>query len=335
MTEVRTEVYLDGKEVADRVVEIQQGNDPRILVRSFDVEAQMADDRTIDVRVVPFDQVATVSDPPDWKPYREQFMPRVFDRNEKAANRVLLRAGFGHDGLTKDGNRKPGLGGVVGHGVELLSRDDGYIARFKMHSGSEADTARELVADNVMTGVSAEFVPIKDRRTGDGILQRVKAHLDSVLLTYKPAYSKAQVLAMREESEMVDEELMPPPINKQLLERCAELGIDLPEGQALLLARAYTEATWDGSASRYDTPEAYCSASAIDLNPAGAKKTKDRCHLPYKEPSGTINVNGVRAALSRIGQGFPQDATQPQRDAAQSRLEKILASFNQSSPPAA
>ena len=319
MTEVQDEVTVDTGEQAD----------PRILVRSFGAQAEMADDRTIEVRVVPFDEIATVSDPPDFRPYREQFMPLVFDRNERAPNRVFLRAGFGHDGLTQNGERKPGLGGVVGHGRELLSRDDGYIAWFKMHAGNEADTARELVADKVLTGVSAEFVPLKNNRTKDGILQRVKAHLDSVLLTYQPAYSKSQVLAMREET--VDEELMPPPINKALLERCADLGIELPEGQALLLARAYSEASWDGSASRWDTPEAYCAASAIDLNPAGAKKTKDRCHLPYKEPgSGTININGVRAALSRIGQGYPQDASQSQRDAARATLERILNAFNSS-----
>jgi hypothetical protein len=88
---------------------------------------------------------------------------------------------------------------------------------------------------------------------------------------------------------------------------------------------------WDGSASRWDTPEAYCAASAIDLNPAGKAKIKDRCHLPYKEPgSGTININGVKAALSRLGQGLPQDATQGQRDEAQRTLERILNSFTSS-----
>ena len=319
MTEVQDEVTVETGE-----------GDPRILVRSFGAQAEMADDRTIEVRVVPFDEVATVADPPDFRAYREQFVHQVFDRNEKAANRVLLRAGFGHDGLTEDGYRKPGLGGVVGHGVELISREgDGYLARFKMHSGSEADTARELVAEKVLTGVSAEFVPIRNNRTKDNILQRVKAHLDSVLLTYQPAYSKSQVLAMREET--VDDELLPPPINRALLEKCADLGIDLPEGQAILLSRTYTEVAWDGSASRWDSAEAYCAASAIDLNPTGAKKTKDRCHLPYKEPgSGAININGVRAALSRIGQGMPQDATQAQRDAAKATLERILNAFNSS-----
>lgn len=305
-----------------------------VLVRTYGVEAEMSDDRTIDVRVVPFGEVAEVADPPDFRPYREQFMPGVFSKQEGAANRILLRVGPGHTGLEPTtGERKAGLAGVIGHGKELLGRTDGYVGRFKIHSGAEADTARELVADGVLHGVSAEFVPIKTIRSREGVVQRVKAHLDSVLLTYMPAYSKAQVLAMREEEEEVfDEELMPPPINHELLERCADLGIELPEGQALLLARAYTETAWDGSASRWDTPEAYCSASAIDLNPAGAKKTKDRCHLPYKEPgSGTININGVRAALSRIGQGFPQDASAAQRASAQATLERILASFNKSS----
>ncbi len=325
--EVRTEIHLDGKEIADRVSEIQQRE---VLVRTFAAQVEMADDRTIDVRVVPFDEVIEVADPPDYRRYREQFMPGVFAHQENAANRIYLRAGQGHDSVD-EGVRKPGLLGVVGHGQSLVGRDDGYFARFKMHSGTEAETARELVADGVYTGVSAEFYPAKNVRTREGIVQRVKANLESVLLTPIPAYSKSQILAMREGEVTVDEGLMPPAPNLELLERCADLGIELPEGMAMLLTRAYTEAPWDGSASRFDTPEAYCAASAIDLNRAGSAKTKTNCHLPYKEPSGTINVNGVRAALSRIGQGFPTDATQPQRDAAKSRLEKILNSFNSTS----
>jgi phage head maturation protease len=303
-----------------------------VLVRTFGVQAEMADDRTIDVRVVPFDEIATVADPPDFRPYKEQWMPGVFSHQENAANRVYLRVGSGHDQIDTNGDRKPGLIGVVGHGQTLISREDGYHARFKMHTGTEADTARELVSDGVLTGVSAEFFEKKNIRGRDGVLRRYKADLDSVLLTPTPAYSKAQVLAMREEDVVtVDEESIPPPINRALLERCADLGVDLPEGMALLLTRSYTEASWDGSASRWDTPEAYCAAAAIDLNPSGGPKTKDRCHLPFKDPSGEINVAGVRAALSEIGKGNPLDATQEQRDAARSRLEKILASFNSTS----
>jgi len=212
-----------------------------ILVRTYGVQAEMADERTLDVRVVPFDEVATVADPPDFQPYKEQFMPGVFSHQEKAANRILLRVGFGHDMLDPTGSpqgatRKPGFVGVIGHGQQLVGREDGYHARFKMHNNTEADTARELISDGVLTGVSAEFYPGRNIRSREGVIQRVRANLDSVLLTHSPAYSKAQVLAMREaEQETLDEEFMPPPPSLELLARVKAMGVPLPQGMAVLL----------------------------------------------------------------------------------------------------
>ncbi len=302
-----------------------------VLVRTFAVDSQSLDGRTLHVRVVPFDEVATVADPPDFRPYKEQFDPGVFSAQENAAHRIRLRSD--HAGIDDMGGRKPGLVGVVGNGVSLREANNGYEAEFRFLNTPDADTALELIREGGFDGVSAEFIPKVTHMRGD-VKVRVKAHLDSVALALGPAYSKAEILALREGEEViVDESLLPPAVNTELLERCAELGIDLPEDMAILLSRAYTEIAWDGSASRWDTPEAYCAAAAIDLNPAGKPKTKDNCHLPFKEPgSGAINVGGVRAALSRIGQGFPNDATQPQRDAAKARLEKILSAFNSTSP---
>jgi HK97 family phage prohead protease len=300
-----------------------------ILVRTFAVQAQAGDGRTINVRVVPFNEVAEVADPPDFKPYKEQFMPGAFARNVPHAHRIRLRSD--HAALDENGGRKSGTSGIVGTGKSLTETEGGYEGEFQFLDTPDAMTARELVLNGGYDGVSAEFLPLKSMRTSDGVVQRQVAHLDSVALATGPAYSQASILSLREE-QIVDESMMPPPPNVELLERCAELGIDLPEGMAILLTRAYTEQPWDGSASRWDTPEAYCAAAAIDLNTPGGPKTKDRCHLPFKEPgSGAINVGGVRAALSRIGQGFPRDATQPQRDAARVRLEKILAAFNSTS----
>lgn len=317
--------------MSEVVEEAKVGRD--ILVRTFAVQAQAGDGRTINVRVVPFNEVADVADPPDFKPYKEQFMPGAFARNEPHAHRIRLRSD--HAALDADGGRKSGTSGIVGTGVKLTETDGGYEGEFKFLDTPDAMTARELVLNGGYDGVSAEFLPIKSMRTKDGIVQRQVAHLDSVALAAGPAYSNASILSLREE-QIVDESLLPPPPNLAIVERCAELGIDLPEGMAILLSRAYTEMPWDGAASRWDTPEAYCNAAAIDLNTAGGAKTKDRCHLPFKEPgSGAINVNGVRAALSRIGQGFPQDATQPQRDAAKARLEKILGAFNSTSSTSA
>ncbi len=306
-----------------------------VLVRTFAVAEQSVDGRTLHVRVVPFGETATVADPPDFRPYEEEFVPGVFDRQMNAANRIRLRTD--HAGIDNSGARRPGLAGVVGNGLNIRETNGGVDMEFLFMNTPEADTALELVKNDAYDGVSAEFAPKVNKRTRSGVIQRVKAHLDSVALAVGPAYGGATILGLREEEDdgvvtTIDEELMPPPINLELLERCIDLGIELPEDQAILLARAFTEIPWDGSASRWDTAEAYCSAAAIDLNPSGAAKIKGRCHLPFKEPGGAINVGGVRAALSRIGQGYPEDATQPQRDAAKARLEKILSSFNSTSP---
>lgn len=300
-----------------------------VLVRTFAVESQAIDGRTLTVRVVPFDEVADVADPPDWRPYREQFMPGAFKAQENAAHRIRLRTD--HAGIDGNGSRKSGLSGVVGRGISLREANGGYEADFRFLNTAESDTALELTKDGGYDGVSAEFAPIRSVRTKDGIVQRVKAHLDSVALALGPAYSKAEILALREEQVTIDESMLPPAPDQVLIDRMMSLGIRVPEEMTLMLARAYTEIAWDGAASRFSTAEAYCAASAIDLNPSGGPKTKSACHLPYKEPTGEINVNGVRAALSRIGQGDPQDATQAERDTAKATLERILNSFNSTS----
>lgn len=302
-----------------------------VLVRTFHVETQALDGRTLTVRAVPFGEIADVADPPDWQPYKEEFLPGVFSDQQNAVNRITLRTD--HNAIDSNGERKPGVAGVVGQGVNMREDHSGVLIDFRFLGTSEADTALELVRGGGYDGVSAEFVSKKINKAGQ-IVQRVKAHLASVALAIGPAYSKAEILALRNAPEIVvDESLMPPAPNAALLERCADLGIELPEGMAILLSRAYTEMPWDGSASRWPTAEAYCAASAIDMNGNGPK-TKSMCHLPYKEPSGEINIHGVRAALARIGQGDPVDATQAQRDEARVKLEKILASFNSTSPSA-
>ena len=54
------------------------------------------------------------------------------------------------------------------------------------------------------------------------------------------------------------------------------------------------------SESDYESPEKFCSACLIDLNPPGKKKTKALCKLPVKEPSGVYNRNGIHAAAAAL-----------------------------------
>lgn len=295
-----------------------------VLVREFVAADLAVEGRTVDVRLVPFGEVARVADPPDYTPYREEWLPGCFDHQLNAANRI--HAKYGHSESVLD---------VVGHGMALRSMPgDGYHISTKIHQTPQGDTTLELLRDGALPCVSLEAVaPSKWSRLVNGVVQRSKGNLRGFAFCRQGAFAGARVLAIREEFEEDEhdfamDELLPPPPPVELLERCKRLGIKIPESMEALLERAFTESAWDGNSSRWPTAEAYCAASAIDLNPAGKPKTKSMCHLPYKEPgTGTVNVNGVRAALARIGQGFPQDASQEQRDAAKATLERLLASF--------
>lgn len=208
-----------------------------VLVRTFAVAEQELDGRTLHVRVVPFGEVATVADPPDYKPYREEFMPGVFRAQEKAAHRIRLRSD--HEAIDeRTGKRKSGTAGIVGKGVMIRESNGGVEGEFRFLETNEAETARQLVIEKAYDGVSQEFIPIRSVRSKNGILQRVKAHLDSVALAIGPAYTGAEILALREGGEVVvDEELLPPTPNRELLERCAKLGVPLPQGMATLIGQ--------------------------------------------------------------------------------------------------
>lgn len=93
-----------------------------------------------------------------------------------------------------------------------------------------------------------------------------------------------------------------------------------------------SNAPWDGSASRYDSTEAYCTACLIDENDPGAPKVQGKCHLPIKEPGGAINRNAVHAAAGGHGVGQVQASAESKRTAAR-RLVTIYRRDLKEEPP--
>jgi len=188
------------------------------LIRTFEAVAIEVEGRTVDVRVVPFGEVARVADPPDFSPYDEEWMPGVFDHQLNAANR--LHANYEHE---------RGITNVVGNGLALRSEVDGYHASFKIHETNAGATALELIRDGALPGVSLEAHPAKSVRTAAGVVHRVKAHLRGIAICRQGAFAGAQVLAVRTPPEIVDAGLLPVDMNPELVERCRRLGIELPQ----------------------------------------------------------------------------------------------------------
>jgi phage head maturation protease len=105
-----------------------------LLKRSFEVAAVEVAGRTVDVRIVPFGEVARVADPPDWEPYDEEWLPGCFDNQLSAANRI--KAKYGHSDQVTN---------VVGQGVALRSEQDGYHLTATIHTTNAGDTTLELL----------------------------------------------------------------------------------------------------------------------------------------------------------------------------------------------
>lgn len=272
--------------------------------RTFDVELAEGDGRTIDARIAPYDAPALVADPPDYRPYREAFARGAFEPQLRAAHSVKVWLNFEHD---------RGLRGIVGHATELVDREDGLHASFRVHENVDGDKALQLVNDGLLTGLSLEFAALRSK-VADGIVTRVRAHIDKVSLCRSPAYPQAQVLAVREEPSGVSvvEFDRPAPLDE---DRLAALGVDTK-------LRAIVNTPWDGSPSRWADAAAYCAACLIDDNPAGEPKVIARCHLPIREPgSGDVNANAVRNAMARVMQVQTSAAN---KTAARRRLEQLM-----------
>lgn len=330
-----------------------------IHTREFPVEfAAVGDGRTIDARIVPYNISARVSDPPDFTPYEEAFVPGAFERQLNAPNRVNIWLNFEHE---------QGIRGVIGHGVELQERADGLYGSFRVHDNPDGDKALSLVREGLLTGLSLEFASLRSRVV-DGVTQRVRAHIDKVALcrAEKAAYEGAAVLALREGAEdeaweqdvhrylgiskddMVDmpaEQLERVKQTAEEMRRTAESLNEEPEpepepeessavdetlsrlGYEKLLKRAVVKTTWDGSAARFSDEE-YQKSCLIDRG--GEAPPKERCSLPVLEPNGDLNVNALGAAASRLSQ---TQASSEQKSAAARKLMRYYGQAGMDPPP--
>lgn len=146
------------------------------------------DGRTVYGRIVPYGEVVSFLDH-DGAVRRERFVRGAFAKQSGAASRVTLS--FEH---------QEGFQNTVGYGSKLLEQDDGAYATFRLYE-SDARKVAEMI-DTSHGGLSVEFEPrgTRDEVDDQGVIVRRSVHLRRVGITGTPAYSGAEVLAVREAS---------------------------------------------------------------------------------------------------------------------------------------
>jgi HK97 family phage prohead protease len=287
---------------------------PAVLVRSYDVEIQAGDGRTLDARIVPYDVPTVVADPPAMRPYREVFLHGAFERQIAAPGRVKVWLNFEHE---------QGIRGIVGHGLELQERTDGLYGSFRVHENPDGDKALQLVDQELLTGLSLEFAALRSRDV-NGITQRLRAHVDKVSLCRSPAYPGAEVLAVRDEPAAL-ELRGEPELDPELASRIERLGIPT-------MQRAVTKAAWDGSPARFTDAE--YERSTLFCRP-GDGPVKDRCSLPVLEPDGTLNANALGAAAGALAgaRGGLRNVPAGMRATAAAKLLRYYGQAKMDPPP--
>ena len=93
-----------------------------------------------------------------------------------------------------------------------------------------------------------------------------------------------------------------------------------------------SEGSWDGSASKYGSTAAYCSACLIDVNEGAAEdKKQDLCKLPVKNKGGNFVKEGLHAAAVRFNQlKKPEGVDAGKWSAAvKSSAKKLVSLYNQ------
>lgn len=161
--------------------------DEQILVREVPLEVAEGDGRTLEARIIPYGESATICDPPDYITEQERFAPGAFDRQINAAHRVKVWLSTLHE---------QGIRGIVGHGEKLEDRDDGVYATFRIHENPDGDKALQMVRDGLLPALSVEFKDLQSVKRA-GFVERVRAHLHAVSLVPVGAYKGAEVLALR------------------------------------------------------------------------------------------------------------------------------------------
>jgi phage head maturation protease len=168
-----------------------------MIERAFAVDDVAVKERIVVLRAVPYNRPSWVRDKLPGggygKPYRESWEKGVFRNDVKAPNRVKLIVGTHqqrHD-------RNPAAD--VGHGIELVERDDGLISSLKVTASMFGDHLLAKLDDGEWQGVSVGTVPLRSRTDPDGTVVRTLAHLDHILLTDDPQIPGAQVLGVRDD----------------------------------------------------------------------------------------------------------------------------------------
>ena len=158
------------------------------------------DGRTVEGRIVPYNEPAAVVDiHPETlrrEPFLEVFTPgaiaqqlqKIADLNRGRTNFIRFNLDHGED-----------LSRQIGFARELSEKDDGAYATFGLYDSENLDLIQSMLRES-HDGLSVEFVDHDPIVKGDTVYRR-SVEIRAVAATPFAAYQTARILAVREDTE--------------------------------------------------------------------------------------------------------------------------------------
>lgn len=170
------------------------------MIRSFQIDGlHLRDDgRTVEGRIVPFNEIGTVVEEENGQlvRYDETFLPGSMS---KMIGGAKARGGnFGWIGLNLDHDQ--GLPSRIGYATDVIEATDGAYGTFRLYQGADLDKVRSMLTES-HTGLSVEFSDIWKPRNIGGVRARTMVHVSGVAATPVPIYSGAELLSVRSQGD--------------------------------------------------------------------------------------------------------------------------------------
>lgn len=153
-----------------------------MITRSFEIRATDAEQRTVEGMAVPYNETIDIGG--GWS---ERFEKGSVDLD---ANVKLFR----------DHND------IIGVVTEMEESDEGLLVRAKISETVLGNETLNLVKDGAIRSFSVGFIPVIDEKKEKTIIRK-KVDLKEVSLVAFPAYNKAEVLSVREETNQEEKSM--------------------------------------------------------------------------------------------------------------------------------
>ena len=165
-------------------------SEPGVQTRQFELMLELraeGDGRTVIGRAVPYGQTAQIGGGKT-----ERFVMGAFARQIGGGQLHTVKLHGSH-------NQRVQGEFPIGKTVHLQEQTDGLHGAWQLYDTPRGAEALQLVKTGEVQGLSIGFKALDGgtKLGSDGAYERHAAHLDHVILTTSPAYSDAQVLAVR------------------------------------------------------------------------------------------------------------------------------------------